>query len=46
MGSKQEPPALIRGGKSSLTARVATPGLEVMAADSREALPCSRCGDE
>ena len=34
MGSKQELTALIRGGKSSLTARVAALGLEVMAADS------------
>lgn len=46
MVSKQELTALIRGGKSSLTACVAALGLEVMAADSREALPYSHCGDE
>lgn len=46
MGSKQELTALIRGGKSSLAARVAAPGLEVMAADSREALPYLCRGDE
>lgn len=34
MGSKQELTALIRGGKSSLTACVVALGLEVMAADS------------
>ena len=37
---------MIRGGKSSLTARVAAPGLEMMAADSQEELPYSRCGGE
>lgn len=46
MGSKQELTALIGGGKSSLTARVAALGLEVMAAGSLAALPHLHRGDE
>lgn len=34
MGSKQELTALIRGGRSSLTAHIAALGPELMAADS------------